>query len=70
MAAMGKLLNQRTAIKLLRKHGWTQSVGGRHNVKMTKPGCAVTLPQHRGCDYSRGLTLTILKQAGIDPREL
>ncbi len=68
---MGRLLCQKSAIKLLCEHGWTQSIGGKHNVKMIKPGeRPITLPRHKGQDYSLGLTKAILKQAGIDPSEL
>ncbi len=60
-------LNQRSAIKLLRRHGWTRTAGGKHAVKMTKPGHRpITLPRHRGQDYGPGLTRAILKQAGLD----
>jgi predicted RNA binding protein YcfA (HicA-like mRNA interferase family) len=63
---VSKRLSQRTAIRLLRKHGWTQVVGGKHSVKMVKPGRRpITLPGHRGQDYSPGLTAAILKQAEI-----
>ncbi|HXS34010.1 MAG TPA: hypothetical protein VN758_09605 [Solirubrobacterales bacterium] len=40
--------------------------GGKHQVKMTKPGCRpIALPQHKGRDYQPGLTSAILKQAGL-----
>jgi predicted RNA binding protein YcfA (HicA-like mRNA interferase family) len=59
-------LNQKTAIKLLKENGWTQARGGKHQVKMTKPGNRpITLPQHKGRDYPTGLALAILKQAGL-----
>ena len=46
---------------------WTRSAGGKHVVKMTKPGeRPVTLPMHKGQDYSAGLTRSILKAAGLD----
>lgn len=68
---MASLLSQKSAIKLLSEHGWTQGAGGKHNVKMTKPeNRPITLPQHKGQDYSSGLTRAILRQAGIDPKEL
>ena len=68
---MSKLLSQKSAIKLLRSQGWTQGVGGKHNVKMTKPGeRPITLPKHKGQDYSIGLTQAILRAAGIDRDEL
>lgn len=61
-------LSQKTAIKLLRKEGWEQTSGGKHGVKMVKPSCRpITLPSHRGEDYSAGLTAGILKEAGIKP---
>jgi predicted RNA binding protein YcfA (HicA-like mRNA interferase family) len=64
-------LNQRSAIRLLTAHGWTRTVGGKHNVKMTRQGRRpITLPAHRGRDYSPGLTRAILRQAGIEPRDL
>jgi predicted RNA binding protein YcfA (HicA-like mRNA interferase family) len=61
-------LNQKSAIKLLGANGWTRTVGGKHSVKMVKPGRRpVTLPRHRGQDYSPGLTAAILRQAEIKP---
>ena len=63
-----KPLNQKRAIKLMKEHGWTQTTGGSHQVKMTKKGQRpVTLPQHKGKDYGPGLSRSILKQAGIEP---
>jgi predicted RNA binding protein YcfA (HicA-like mRNA interferase family) len=68
---MARLLSQKSAAKLLKAHGWTQTAGGKHNVKMAKEGQRpITLPKHRGQDYSLGLTRAILRQAGIDPDEL
>lgn len=68
---MPRLLSQRTARRLLEEHGWTKTVGGKHNVKMEKPGQRpITLPKHKGADYSLGLSRAILKAAGIDPRKL
>ena len=32
------VLNQKAARKLLEQHGWTMTRGGKHVVKMTKPG--------------------------------
>jgi predicted RNA binding protein YcfA (HicA-like mRNA interferase family) len=59
-------LNQRRAIKLLRKNGWTQITGGKHQVKMVKSGRRpITLPQHKGRDYPPGLAAAILRQAGL-----
>jgi predicted RNA binding protein YcfA (HicA-like mRNA interferase family) len=59
-------LNQKKAIKLLRDHGWEQSRGGKHQVKMIKPGHRpITLPQHKGRDYPVGLARAIIRQAGL-----
>ena len=60
-------LSQKKAIKLLEEHGWKQVIGGKHYVKMVKAGQRpITLPRHRGRDYSRGLTQAILRQAGLE----
>jgi predicted RNA binding protein YcfA (HicA-like mRNA interferase family) len=59
-------LNQKEAIRLLESHGWTRRTGGKHQVKMVKRGSrSISLPQHRGRDYSRGLAAAILRQAGL-----
>jgi predicted RNA binding protein YcfA (HicA-like mRNA interferase family) len=61
-----RTLSQKTAKKLLEEHGWTEERGGKHVVKMTKPGHRpVTLPMHKGRDWSPDLTHRILKQAGL-----
>lgn len=61
-----RVLNQRTAKQLLERHGWTETLGGKHVVKMEKPGCRpITLPMHHGGDYSRSLTAAILREAGL-----
>ena len=59
-------MNQRSAIKLLTLNGWTQVRGGKHVVKMTRRGKRpITLPMHKGQDYSVGLERAILRQAGL-----
>lgn len=61
-----RTMNQRQAIALLKVHGWTLERGGKHQVKMTKPGRGpVTLPEHRGSTYSVGFTAAILREAGL-----
>lgn len=61
-----KRLSQKTAKKLLQANGWTETLGGKHNVKMEKPGNRpITLPMHKGRDYGVGLTREVLKQAGL-----
>ena len=65
--SMARLLSQKKAIKLLVENGWTQTVGGKHNVKMTKRGHRpITLPKHKGQNYSRSLTSAIRRQAGLE----
>lgn len=60
-----KLLSQATAKKWLLSQGWTQERGGKHVVKMVKPGCRpITLPMAKGEDYAKGLTSAIVKQSG------
>jgi predicted RNA binding protein YcfA (HicA-like mRNA interferase family) len=57
---------QKDWIKELQDAGWTRETGGKHNVKMTKPGSRpITLPHHRGQTYGKGLDAAIRKQAGL-----
>jgi predicted RNA binding protein YcfA (HicA-like mRNA interferase family) len=59
-------LNQRKAIELLQTNGWIRKAGGKHQVKMTKPGHRpITLPDNKRRDYPPSLTNAILKQAGL-----
>jgi predicted RNA binding protein YcfA (HicA-like mRNA interferase family) len=63
---VGKTLDQKNAIRLLERSGWTRSTGGKHQVKMVKRGHRpITLPRHRGRDYSQGLAAAIRRQAGL-----
>jgi predicted RNA binding protein YcfA (HicA-like mRNA interferase family) len=63
---MADLLNQKTARKLLEDHGWVKTAGGKHVIKMEKPGRRpITLPKHRNRDYGKGLSAAIRKQAGL-----
>ncbi len=66
MDELPRVLNQRSAKQLLEASGWTETIGGKHAVKMTKKGQRpITLPMHGGDDYSRDLTAAILRQAGL-----
>jgi predicted RNA binding protein YcfA (HicA-like mRNA interferase family) len=59
-------LNQKSAKKLLEEHGWREVRGGKHAVKMKKPGHRpITLPMHKGRGYHQGLTRSILREAGL-----
>jgi predicted RNA binding protein YcfA (HicA-like mRNA interferase family) len=52
--------------KLLEAYGWVETVGGKHVVKMEKPGRRpITLPANKRRDYPPGLRTAILKQAGL-----
>jgi predicted RNA binding protein YcfA (HicA-like mRNA interferase family) len=63
---MNQVHNQRSMRRLLEENGWTMTRGGKHSVKMEKPGHRpITLPQHKGRDYGPGLTAAILRQAGL-----
>lgn len=59
--------DQRSIKRLLEANGWTETRGGTHVVKMTKPGHRpITLPHDKGGGgYARGLTAAILRQAGL-----
>lgn len=59
-------LSQRTAKRLLEAHGWIETQGGKHVVKMEKLGQRpITLPANKPWDYPKGLTAAILRQAGL-----
>jgi predicted RNA binding protein YcfA (HicA-like mRNA interferase family) len=46
--------------------GWVETVGGKHVVKMERPGHRpITLPANKRRDYPPGLRAAILKQAGL-----
>jgi len=60
------VLSQVTAQALLESHGWVRTRGGKHKVKMEKPGHGpITLPTNKRRDYPPGLTSAIPKQAGL-----
>ena len=56
--------NQRS---MKRANGWTETAGGKHVVKMTKPGHRpITLPHDKGGGgYPIGLTMAIMRQARL-----
>jgi hypothetical protein len=66
MPDVPKLINQKSGRKLLEKAGYIKTEGGKHSVKMEKEGKPpITLPKHRGQDYSKDLSRAIMRQAGI-----
>lgn len=61
-----RTLNCATAQRMLEQHGWTCERGGKHQIKMTKPGHRpITLPINKRQDYPVGLSQAILRQAGL-----
>jgi predicted RNA binding protein YcfA (HicA-like mRNA interferase family) len=65
-ADLPKTLNQRTARALLEANGWVCTQGGKHVIKMEKPGQRpITLPANKRRDYSPGLRSAILREAGL-----
>jgi predicted RNA binding protein YcfA (HicA-like mRNA interferase family) len=59
-------VTQKQWIKRLQHAGWKREVGGNHQTKMTKKGQRpITLPEHKGAVYSKGLEADIRKQAGL-----
>jgi predicted RNA binding protein YcfA (HicA-like mRNA interferase family) len=63
---MAKVYNQKSMRRLMEANGWTQILGGKHVVKMTKRGeRPITLPMHKGRDYGPRLTASILRQASL-----
>lgn len=67
VCAVAKVYNQKSMRKLLEDDGWKATLGGKHNVKMVKPGepRPITLPAHKRRDYGPGLAASILRQAGL-----
>ena len=65
--AKRKRYTQKALSKMLREHGWEQSIGGKHQVKMIREGQRpVTIPEFKGETLPVGLSQAILKQAGIE----
>jgi predicted RNA binding protein YcfA (HicA-like mRNA interferase family) len=61
-----RVATQKELQALLEANGWTKTIGGKRNVKMEKPGeRPITLPMHKGAKYGAGLTVGILRQAGL-----
>lgn len=67
---MADLLSQTTAKKFAEEIGWTETQGGKHSVKMEKPGCRpVTLPHHGGKQWGKDLSARVRKQL-LHPQRL
>jgi len=57
---------QKEWIKRLQREGWTRERGGKHQVKMTKPGHRpITLPENKRSVYSKGFEAELRRQADL-----
>jgi predicted RNA binding protein YcfA (HicA-like mRNA interferase family) len=58
---------QKQLKKRLKGEGWVNTGGGKHVIKMSKPGHRpITIPMCGGETLDVALSSSILKQAGID----
>lgn len=54
---------QKQWIKKLLADGWALERGGKHQVKMTKPGCRpITLPENKRRTYSKGFEAQLRRE--------
>lgn len=59
-------LTQKQWIARLKLEGWTVERGGKHQVKMTKPGRRpITLPEKKREAYSKKFEGELRRQAGL-----
>jgi hypothetical protein len=57
---------QKEWIKRLQRAGWSLERGGKHQVKMTKPGQRpVTLPENKRRAYSKGFEAQLRRETGL-----
>jgi predicted RNA binding protein YcfA (HicA-like mRNA interferase family) len=63
--------SQKEWIKRLEQEGWTFGRGGKHQMKMIKPGHRpITLPENKRRAYSKGFEAQLRREAGLtdEPR--
>lgn len=54
---------QKQWIKKLLADGWALERGGKHQAKMTKPGCRpITLPENKRTAYSKGFEAQLRRE--------
>lgn len=54
---------QKQWIKKLEAEGWALERGGKHQAKMTKPGCRpITLPENKRRAYSKGFEAQLKRE--------
>jgi predicted RNA binding protein YcfA (HicA-like mRNA interferase family) len=59
-------MTQKEWIKLLQAEGWTRETGGKHQVKMTKPGHRpITLPENHRRSDTKGFEAALRRQTGL-----
>ena len=57
---------QKQWIKRLKSEGWTQGRGGKHQVKMSKPGHRpITLPEHKAMPTQRASKASFVSKQGF-----
>ncbi len=60
---------QKEWIKRLQEEGWMLDRGGKHQVKMTKPGRRpITLPENKRRAYSKGFEAQLRREAGLQDK--
>ena len=60
---------QKEWIKRLEQEGWALERGGKHQVKMTKPGQRpVTLPENKRRAYSKGFEAQLRRETGLQDK--
>lgn len=63
---MAQANDQKSWIRCLQQEGWTLARGGKHQIKMAKPGRRpITLPMHKGAQYPKGLNAARRRQADL-----
>lgn len=57
---------QKQWIKILTADGWTMERGGKHQVKMTKPGeRPIVLPENKRRTYTKSFEAALRRQANL-----
>lgn len=57
---------QKEWIRRLEAEGWSLDRGGKHQVKMVKPGQRpITLPENKRRVYSKGFEAQLRREAGL-----
>lgn len=66
------IVNSEKLIRLLKKKGFVLNrISGSHHILIHKDQhLRVSVPVHKGKTLGRGITLAILKDAGVNPSEL